>query len=177
LTQADASSLVEKSRFERQQNALDQLAHLMERYDNRFSFETGSLAKGYIEGRLKFCLKLRSGGGGHEFHIIVSRYDIGRELQQRPWRGRLDKRFAFFEGRFHFFNRAAKILSVFVPDAIAHGCPPRHPSICPYIRHRPFGIAGRPARLPAPRSAFWPLPGHAAKEHPRASMVSAGRKR
>jgi hypothetical protein len=70
-----------KSLLERHQDALNELAHLVEDCDNRLSLETLDLAKRYIEGRLQIYLKIRARDCGCDFHIIVGR--VGR--QNRPF--------------------------------------------------------------------------------------------
>jgi hypothetical protein len=44
--------LREKSAFERQQDAMNELAHLMEDCDNGLMLKTLDIAKGYVEGRM-----------------------------------------------------------------------------------------------------------------------------
>lgn len=63
----------EEALLKRQQDALDEMAHLMERYANRLPFEPDRLSERYIESRLEICLKLRSRHNGQEGHIIISR--------------------------------------------------------------------------------------------------------
>jgi hypothetical protein len=70
---APLSALGEEAVFKRQQYAVNQLAHLMQRYSDRLPFEAGRLGERYIDGRLKVCLKLRSRLNGKELHFIFSR--------------------------------------------------------------------------------------------------------
>lgn len=74
---APLSALGEEAVFKRQQCAVNQLAHLMERYANRLPFQTRGLGERYVNGRLKLCIKLRSRFDGHQFHLIVSRCNVG----------------------------------------------------------------------------------------------------
>lgn len=70
---AGAPGLRKKSALERQQDALDEIAQIRKDVDNRFTFETPDIAKRYVEGRLKICLKLRSGRGGEEIECFFGR--------------------------------------------------------------------------------------------------------
>lgn len=65
--------LREKSSFERQQDAVDELSHLMEDCDNVLSFETLNIAQRYTEARLDICLEIRSWDCGRNFHIVLGR--------------------------------------------------------------------------------------------------------
>jgi hypothetical protein len=80
--QADA--LPEKSLLKRQHDALNELADLMKRYDDRLTLECRNLGQRYVEGRLEIGLKLRSRGDGDEFHVIVSRLDVGAKENSWP---------------------------------------------------------------------------------------------
>src|SRR4051794_40566661 len=84
-----AGSLSEKSALERQQDAIDELAHLMERYADRLPFEAGDFAKRYLDGRLKVGVKLRSRRDRKDFHFIVSRRGLEHESPVRGERRHL----------------------------------------------------------------------------------------
>jgi hypothetical protein len=66
-----ADCLREKSAFERQQDALDEIAHLVEDCRNRLTFESLDVSKSYAERRLIFCLELRARQTGEQFHIVL----------------------------------------------------------------------------------------------------------
>lgn len=63
----------EEAVSERQKDALDQIAQLRKDVDDRFTFKTGGILKGYLEGRLEIRLKLRARGCGEEFHCVLRR--------------------------------------------------------------------------------------------------------
>lgn len=63
----------EEALLKRQQDAVNELTHLMESYRNRLSFDTSRLSERYVDGRLDICVKLRSRNSGKELHLIVSR--------------------------------------------------------------------------------------------------------
>jgi hypothetical protein len=68
-----------KSSFERQNDALNELAHLLKRCDDRLTLDSSDLGKRYIEARLEIALKLRSRLNGDELFAMVSRGDVGLE--------------------------------------------------------------------------------------------------
>lgn len=61
--------LREESVSERQKNALDEIAHLVEDCDNRLSLKTLDFAKRYVEGRLGVNVKFRSRSNGEVFNL------------------------------------------------------------------------------------------------------------
>jgi hypothetical protein len=61
----------EEALLKRQQDALDELAHLMEDCNNRLTLEALNIGERYAEGRLYICLKLRARNGGEEFILIA----------------------------------------------------------------------------------------------------------
>src|SRR6266446_358104 len=73
----------EEALLKRQQDAVNEPAHLMERYANRLSFQSLNFAEGYLDGRLNIGLKLRAWGSDHEFPLVVARHDIG--FKQNVW--------------------------------------------------------------------------------------------
>jgi hypothetical protein len=73
FTKMPEAPLREKPAFERQQDALNELAHLVEDCDNRLTLESLNLGQRYIKGRLDICLEIRAGDGSGNFHIILGR--------------------------------------------------------------------------------------------------------
>lgn len=61
----------EKALLKRQQDALDELAHLMEDCNDRLTLKALNVGERYTEGRLRACLKLRSRNSGEEFILIA----------------------------------------------------------------------------------------------------------
>src|SRR5258708_6181809 len=49
----------------------------MKRYDERLTLQSGDLGERYVDGRLNVIVKLRSRRDGQEFHLVISRGDIG----------------------------------------------------------------------------------------------------
>ncbi len=74
---------LEESFFERQKHALDQIAHSVERFHNRFLFESASPSERYLEGRLTIILKLRDRRSGEELALFV--YAEGAGLGDIPF--------------------------------------------------------------------------------------------
>src|ERR1035437_5736604 len=109
--------LREKSSFERQNVALDQLTRLMEGYDNRLPLKSGGLPKGYIEGRHEFCLKYRSRCCGQEFHVIVTNLNVGFELNNGPGWRRFNDGLSFGEGGLHRLGWGDEALTVCISHA------------------------------------------------------------
>jgi len=62
--------LREKSTFERQQDALNEMAHIVEDCRNRLTVNS-NLAERYVEGRLEIGIKFRTRCGGHEFEARI----------------------------------------------------------------------------------------------------------
>jgi hypothetical protein len=65
-----AVMLREKSSFECQQDALDEIAQIRKDMDNRFTFKAPDIAERYVKGRLEICLKFRARGCGQEFECF-----------------------------------------------------------------------------------------------------------
>lgn len=84
--------LRKKSTFERQQDLLDELAHLVEDSNNRLTLESSNIAQGYIEGRINLYLEVRSRNTGCDFHIVLGR--LRRKSGLGYPVGQIDSRFA-----------------------------------------------------------------------------------
>lgn len=87
-------NLIEEALLKRQQDALDEIAHLREDCRNRLRLPVFDLAERYAEGRLKLCLKFRTFGCDEEFHAVFWRKPFIRKNdllfgldQARPFRG------------------------------------------------------------------------------------------
>lgn len=65
------AALAEKSLLKRQQDARDEIAHLLQNANDGLTFKALNLAERYVEGRLELYLELRSRCCGEKFHVIV----------------------------------------------------------------------------------------------------------
>jgi hypothetical protein len=68
--------LGEEALFKRQQDALNELANLAQRYDQRLTVNSCDIGQRYVEGGPNIGLKLRSRRNGDEFFAVVSRCDV-----------------------------------------------------------------------------------------------------
>src|SRR6185437_13363777 len=64
--------LREKSALERQHDALNEMADLMQRYDDRLTLQGRDFAERYIDGRLTVVLNGRSRRHCDKFHLLIA---------------------------------------------------------------------------------------------------------
>lgn len=73
------TALHEEPLFKRQKDALDQITHLMEACNRRFSFQNLDLAERYVKGWLTLYIHLRVGRTGRELIVFAHSFN-GEEL-------------------------------------------------------------------------------------------------
>jgi len=69
--QRQAGANLEKSLLKCQQDAINQITHLVEHCNNRFSFKSPNFVERYLENRLTIILKLRERRRGEEFTLFL----------------------------------------------------------------------------------------------------------